>query len=97
MGFEMATKAGISIGIFDMIIPDEKKDRYCQHVKKSIKLKINFAKVLLLVENDIIKLLMFGQLRRMTLQRMYLLLLEENLGKDTINPVYLNDGFGCTG
>jgi len=25
MGFDMATKAGISIGIFDMIIPDEKK------------------------------------------------------------------------
>ena len=27
MGFDMATKAGISIGIFDMIIPPEKKQR----------------------------------------------------------------------
>ena len=42
MGFEMATKAGISIGIFDMIIPDEKKDRIVVARKEIDKIEDQF-------------------------------------------------------
>ena len=44
MGFDMATKAGISIGIFDMIIPDEKKDRIITARKEIDKIEDQFRK-----------------------------------------------------
>ena len=43
LGFDMATKAGISIGIFDMIIP-EKKKRITVARRKSTKSKISSRK-----------------------------------------------------
>ena len=44
MGFDMATKAGISIGIFDMIIPLKKDRRIGSLVKKSTKIEDQFRK-----------------------------------------------------
>ena len=44
MGFDMATKAGISIGIFDMIIPPEKKQRISVARKEIDKVEDQFKK-----------------------------------------------------
>ena len=47
MGFDMATKAGISIGIFDMIIPPEKKKRIDVARKEIDKVEDQFRKGIL--------------------------------------------------
>ena len=88
MGFDMATKAGISIGIFDMIIPPEKKSVLMWPVRRSIKSKTSSEKELSPVEKDITKLLMSG-LRNDDIAKEVFKSLDENLGKDTINPVFL--------
>jgi DNA-directed RNA polymerase subunit beta' len=44
MGFDMATRAGISIGIFDMIIPPEKKKRVEVARKEIDKIEDQFRK-----------------------------------------------------
>ena len=44
LGFDMATKAGISIGIFDMIIPPEKKKRISVARKEIDKIEEQFRK-----------------------------------------------------
>ena len=44
MGFDMATRAGISIGIFDMIIPPEKKKRVEIARKEIDKIEDQFRK-----------------------------------------------------
>ena len=44
MGFDMATKAGISIGIFDMIIPPEKQQRIEVARKEIDKIEDQFKK-----------------------------------------------------
>ena len=97
MGFDMATKAGISIGIFDMIIPPEKKQRIAVARKEIDKVEDQFKKGIITEVRDTIKLLMFGQPQRMILQKRYFTCLDENLGKDTINPVYLMMDSGARG
>ena len=71
MGFDMATKAGISIGIFDMIIPDEKKDRIISAERKLIKLRTSFGKASLPAGSVTTRSLMFGLQQPMTSLKMY--------------------------
>ena len=72
MGFDMATKAGISIGIFDMMNSTREASKESKWLeKKSIKLKTNSKRVSSPEAKGTIKLLMFGPPLLMTLLRKY--------------------------
>ena len=97
MGFEMATKAGISIGIFDMIIPDEKKDRIVVARKEIDKIEDQFRKGIITRGERHNKIIDVWTTATDDIAKNVFTSLEDNLGKDTINPVYLMMDSGARG
>ena len=97
MGFEMATKAGISIGIFDMIIPDEKKDRIVVARKEIDKIEDQFRKGIITRGERHNKIIDVWTTATDDIAKNVFTSLDDNLGKDTINPVYLMMDSGARG
>jgi len=97
MGFDMATKAGISIGIFDMIIPDEKKDRIVSARKEIDKIEDQFRKGIITRGERHNKIIDVWTSATDDIAKNVFTALDENLGKDTINPVYLMMDSGARG
>ena len=97
MGFDMATKAGISIGIFDMIIPDEKKDRIITARKEIDKIEDQFRKGIITRGERHNKIIDVWTTATDDIAKNVFTALDENLGKDTINPVYLMMDSGARG
>ena len=97
MGFDMATKAGISIGIFDMIIPDEKKDRITSARKEIDKIEDQFRKGIITRGERHNKIIDVWTSATDDIAKNVFTALDNNLGKDTINPVYLMMDSGARG
>ena len=89
MGFDMATKAGISIGIFDMIIPPEKKKRIAVARKEIDKIEDQFRKGIITRGERHNKIIDVWTTATDDIAKEVFKSLDDNLGKDTINPVYL--------
>jgi DNA-directed RNA polymerase subunit beta' len=97
MGFEMATKAGISIGIFDMIIPDQKKERIISARKEIDKIEDQFRKGIITRGERHNKIIDVWTSATDDIAKEVFSSLDQNLGKDTINPVYLMMDSGARG
>ena len=97
MGFDMATKAGISIGIFDMIIPPEKKKRVEIARKEIDKIEDQFRKGIITRGERHNKIIDVWTAATDDIAKEVFKSLDENLGKDTINPVYLMMDSGARG
>ena len=97
MGFDMATKAGISIGIFDMIIPHEKKQRVDVARKEIDKIEDQFRKGIITRGERHNKIIDVWTAATDDIAKEVFKSLDENLGKDTINPVYLMMDSGARG
>ena len=97
MGFDMATKAGISIGIFDMIIPPEKKKRVEIARKEIDKIEDQFRKGIITRGERHNKIIDVWTAATDDIAKEVYKSLDENLGKDTINPVYLMMDSGARG
>ena len=89
MGFDMATKAGISIGIFDMIIPPEKQQRIEVARKEIDKVEDQFRKGIITRGERHNKIIDVWTTATDDIAKEVFSCLDDNLGKDTINPVYL--------
>ena len=89
LGFDMATKAGISIGIFDMIIPTEKKKRITVARKEIDKIEDQFKKGIITRGERHNKIIDVWTTATDDIAKEVFKSLQDNLGKDTINPVYL--------
>ena len=97
MGFDMATKAGISIGIFDMIIPPEKKQRISVARKEIDKVEDQFKKGIITRGERHNKIIDVWTSATDDIAKEVFTCLDENLGKDTINPVFLMMDSGARG
>ena len=97
MGFDMATKAGISIGIFDMIIPPEKKKRIAVARKEIDKIEDQFRKGIITRGERHNKIIDVWTTATDDIAKEVFKSLDDNLGKDTINPVYLMMDSGARG
>ena len=97
MGFDMATRAGISIGIFDMIIPPEKKKRVEVARKEIDKIEDQFRKGIITRGERHNKIIDVWTAATDDIAKEVFRCLDENLGKDTINPVYLMMDSGARG
>ena len=97
LGFDMATKAGISIGIFDMIIPPEKKKRITVARKEIDKIEDQFKKGIITRGERHNKIIDVWTTATDDIAKEVFKSLEHNLGKDTINPVYLMMDSGARG
>ena len=97
MGFDMATKAGISIGIFDMIIPPEKKQRIEVARKEIDKIEDQFKKGIITRGERHNKIIDVWTTATDDIAKEVFKCLDDNLGKDTINPVYLMMDSGARG
>ncbi|MDA8823258.1 DNA-directed RNA polymerase subunit beta' [Opitutales bacterium] len=97
MGFDMATKAGISIGIFDMIIPPEKKQRITVARKEIDKVEDQFKKGIITRGERHNKIIDVWTTATDDIAKEVFACLDENMGKDTINPVFLMMDSGARG
>ena len=97
MGFDMATKAGISIGIFDMIIPPEKQKRIEVARKEIDKIEDQFRKGIITRGERHNKIIDVWTTATDDIAKEVFNCLKDNLGKDTINPVYLMMDSGARG
>ena len=97
MGFDMATKAGISIGIFDMIIPPEKQQRIEVARKEIDKIEDQFRKGIITRGERHNKIIDVWTTATDDIAKEVFNCLKDNLGKDTINPVYLMMDSGARG
>ena len=97
MGFDMATKAGISIGIFDMIIPPEKQQRIEVARKEIDKIEDQFRKGIITRGERHNKIIDVWTTSTDDIAKEVFNCLKDNLGKDTINPVYLMMDSGARG
>ena len=97
MGFDMATKAGISIGIFDMIIPPEKQQRIEIARKEIDKIEDQFRKGIITRGERHNKIIDVWTTATDDIAKEVFNCLKDNLGKDTINPVYLMMDSGARG
>ena len=97
MGFDMATKAGISIGIFDMIIPPEKQQRIEVARKEIDKVEDQFRKGIITRGERHNKIIDVWTTATDDIAKEVFSCLDDNLGKDTINPVYLMMDSGARG
>ena len=97
MGFDIATKAGISIGIFDMIIPPEKKERIEVARKEIDKIEDQFRKGIITRGERHNKIIDVWTSATDDIAKEVFNCLDDNLGKDTINPVYLMMDSGARG
>jgi DNA-directed RNA polymerase subunit beta' len=97
LGFEYATEAGISIGIYDMIIPPKKEEKIAKARKEIDKVEEQFKKGIITrgeLHNKIIDV--WTNATDDIAKEVYNCL-EHNHGKDTVNPVYLMMDSGARG
>ena len=92
MGFDMATKAGISIGIFDMIIPPEKKKRVEVARKEIDKIEDQFRKGIITRGERHNKIIDVWTAATDDIAKEVFKSLDQNLGKDHQSSLS-NDGF----
>jgi DNA-directed RNA polymerase subunit beta' len=97
LGFDMATKAGISIGIFDMIIPSSKEKRISVARKEIDKIEEQFRKGIITRGERHNKIIDVWTTATDDIAKEVFKSLDENMGKDTINPVYLMMDSGARG
>ena len=97
LGFDMATKAGISIGIFDMIIPSSKEKRISLARKEIDKIEEQFRKGIITRGERHNKIIDVWTTATDDIAKEVFKSLDENMGKDTINPVYLMMDSGARG
>jgi DNA-directed RNA polymerase subunit beta' len=97
MGFDIATKAGISIGIFDMIIPPAKQERIEVARKEIDKIEDQFRKGIITRGERHNKIIDVWTSATDDIAKEVFNCLDENLGKETINPVYLMMDSGARG
>ncbi len=97
LGFEMATKAGISIGIFDMIIPDDKEDKVAKARKEIDKVEDQFKKGIITRGERHNKIIDVWTNATDDIAKAVFSSLQHNQGKETINPVYLMMDSGARG
>ena len=97
LGFEMATKAGISIGVFDMIIPSDKQEQIAKARKELDKVEDQFKKGIITRGERHNKIIDVWTNATDEIAKAVYTSLEENQGKDTINPVFLMMDSGARG
>ncbi|MDE0575327.1 MAG: DNA-directed RNA polymerase subunit beta' [Opitutales bacterium] len=102
LGFEYATKAGISIGIFDMIIPPTKEEKIAKARKEIDKVEEQFKKGIITRGERHNKIIDVWTNATDDIAKEVYNCLEENRGldgkrKDTVNPVYLMMDSGARG
>ena len=97
LGFKEATKAGISIGIDDMIIPPEKNQEIKTAEKKIDDVEKQYRKGLITPGERYNKIIDIWTNATDKISNVMLQTLEENQGKDEFNPVALMVDSGARG
>ena len=97
LGFKIATKAGISIGMFDMIIPPDKKD-IVANARGRIKDVVNqYNKGIITGGERYNKVVDIWTQATDDIANRVFSYLDENLGRDEVNPVFLMMDSGARG
>ncbi len=97
LGFKIATRAGISIGIGDMIIPEEKKGIIKVARKKIDEVEGQYRKGIITTGERYNKIIDVWTGATDQIANSVFNGLNENEGKDSINPVYLMMDSGARG
>jgi len=97
LGFKMATRAGISIGIGDMIIPEAKKGIVEQARNKIEEVEGQYRKGIITTGERYNKIIDVWTNATDDIAASVFKSLEENLGQGKINPVYLMMDSGARG
>ncbi|SVE55059.1 uncharacterized protein METZ01_LOCUS507913, partial [marine metagenome] len=97
LGFKEATKAGVSIGIDDMIIPPEKNQEIKTAEKKIDDVEKQYRKGLITPGERYNKIIDIWTNATDKISNVMLQTLEENQGKDEFNPVALMVDSGARG
>ena len=97
LGFQTAFKAGISIGIDDMIIPDAKKDIVAESRSKIAEVEAQFAKGIITDGERYNKVVDIWTGATDKIAKEVFTKLEGNDGRDEVNPVYIMMDSGARG
>ena len=97
LGFEIATRAGISIGTEDMIIPEDKEE-IVDHARDQVKeVESQYRKGIITQGERYNKIIDIWTSATDEIAKSVYDRLQDNLGKDEINPVYLMMDSGARG
>ena len=97
LGFQTAFKAGISIGIDDMIIPETKKDIVADARKKIAEVESQFNKGIITSGERYNKIIDIWTNATDRIAKEVFAKLEANEGKNEVNPVYIMMDSGARG
>ena len=97
LGFQTAFKAGISIGIDDMIIPETKKDIVVDARKKIAEVESQFNKGIITSGERYNKIIDIWTNATDRIAKEVFAKLEANEGKNEVNPVYIMMDSGARG
>ena len=97
LGFKIATRAGISIGIGDMIIPEAKKDIIKVARKKIDEVEAQYRKGIITTGERYNKIIDIWTGATDQIANAVFKSLDENEGRDVVNPVYLMMDSGARG
>ena len=97
LGFQIATKAGISIGTEDMIIPEDKEE-IVDHARDQVKeVESQYRKGIITQGERYNKIIDIWTSATDTIAKSVYDRLQDNMGKDEVNPVYLMMDSGARG
>ncbi len=97
LGFKTATQAGISIGIDDMIIPDDKPDIVKEARKKITEVEGQYKKGLITTGERYNKIIDIWTGATDEIAKSVFTNLKENEGKEHVNPVFIMMDSGARG
>ncbi len=97
LGFQTAFKAGISIGIDDMIIPETKKDIVAETRKKIAEVESQFSKGIITEGERKNKVIDLWTAATDRIAKEVFAKLDANEGKTEVNPVYIMMDSGARG
>ena len=97
LGFDTASRAGISIGIDDMIIPDAKKGIVADSRKKIVEVETQFGKGIITDGERYNKVVDIWTGATDKIAKEVFTKLQTNDGRDEINPVYIMMDSGARG
>jgi DNA-directed RNA polymerase subunit beta' len=97
LGFQAAFKAGISIGIDDMIIPETKKDIVAETRKKIAEVESQFSKGIITEGERKNKVIDLWTAATDRIAKEVFAKLDANEGKTEVNPVYIMMDSGARG
>ncbi|GHC11010.1 DNA-directed RNA polymerase subunit beta' [Cerasicoccus arenae] len=97
LGFKMATRAGISVGIGDMIIPEDKKDIIAAARKRIEEVEGQYSKGIITTGERYNKIIDIWTGATDQIAASVFRELESNLGRPEINPVFLMMDSGARG